>query len=54
VVLDYTVKHLVIQFYSRRGAHLSNAPASSDALFSDVPSFSFIEDVPSSPIEPSF
>jgi hypothetical protein len=54
VVLDYTVKPLITQFYSYRGAHLSDAPASSDELPSDVPSSSFIEDVPSSPlVEPS-
>jgi hypothetical protein len=32
---------------------LSDAPASSDALSSDVPSSSFIEDVASSPVQPS-
>jgi hypothetical protein len=32
VVLDYTVKPPMTQFYSRRGARLSDAPASSDAL----------------------
>jgi hypothetical protein len=54
VVLDYTVKPLVTQFYSRHGVRLSDAPASSDELSSDVPSSSFIEDVPSSPpIAPS-
>jgi hypothetical protein len=53
VVLDYTVKSPVTQFYSYRGAHLSDAPPSSDELSSDVPS-SFVEDVSSSPsIEPS-
>jgi hypothetical protein len=54
VVLDCTVKPLVTQFYSRHGARLSNAPASSDELSFDVTSSSFIEDVPSSPpVEPS-
>jgi hypothetical protein len=28
VVLDYTMKPLVTQVYSHRGAHLSNAPSS--------------------------
>jgi hypothetical protein len=52
VVLDYTVKLPVTQFYSR-GARLSDAPASSDELSSNVPS-SFFEDVPSTPpVEPS-
>jgi hypothetical protein len=54
VVLDYTVKPPVTQFYSRRGARLSDTPASSDGLSSDVPSSSFMEDVSSSPpVEPS-
>jgi hypothetical protein len=54
VVLDYTVKPPVTQFYSRRGARSSDGPASSDELSSDMPSSSFIEDVPSShPVEPS-
>jgi hypothetical protein len=54
VVLDYTVKPPVTQFYNRRGARLSDAPASSDELSSDVPSSSLIEDVPSfPPVEPS-
>jgi hypothetical protein len=54
VVPDYTVKPLVTQFYSRHRARSSNAPASSDELFFDVPSSSFIEDVPSfPPVEPS-
>jgi hypothetical protein len=54
VVLDYTVKPLVTQFYNRRGACLSDAPTSLDELSSDVPSSSFFEDVPSSPrVEPS-
>jgi hypothetical protein len=54
VVLDYTVKPLVTQFYNRRGAYLSDAPTSSDELSSDVPSSSFIKDAPSSPhVEPS-
>jgi hypothetical protein len=54
VVPDYTVKPPVTQFYSRRGAHSSNASASSDELSFDVPSSFFIEDVTSSPpIEPS-
>jgi hypothetical protein len=53
VVLDYMVKPPVTQFYSRRGARLSDAPASSDELSSDLPSSSFIEDVSSSPpVEP--
>jgi hypothetical protein len=47
VVLDYTVKPPVTQFYSRRGARSSDAPASSssDELSFDVPS--------SPPVEPS-
>jgi hypothetical protein len=54
VVLDYTVKPPVTQFYNHHGACLSDAPASSDELFSNVSSSSFFEDVPSSsPIEPS-
>jgi hypothetical protein len=54
VILDYTVNPPVTQFYSRRRARLSDAPTSSNALSSDVPSYSFIEDVPSSPpVEPS-
>jgi hypothetical protein len=54
VVSDYTAKPPVTQFYSRRGARLSDAPASSDELSSDVPSSSFTEDESSpSPIEPS-
>jgi hypothetical protein len=53
VVPDYMVKPPVTQFYSRRGAHLSDAPTFSDEFSSDVPS-SFIEDVTSSPpSEPS-
>jgi hypothetical protein len=53
VILDYTVNPPVTQFYSRRRARLSDAPTSSNALSSDVPSYSFIEDVPSSPpVEP--
>jgi hypothetical protein len=52
VVPDYTVKPPMTQFYSCRGTRLSDAPASSDEFSSDVPS-SFIEDVPSSPVEPS-
>jgi hypothetical protein len=48
VVLDYTVKLPVTQFYSR-GARLSDAPASSDELSSNVSSSSFFEDVPSAP-----
>jgi hypothetical protein len=39
----------VTQFYSSRGARLSDAPAFSDEFSSDVPSSSFIEDVPSFP-----
>jgi hypothetical protein len=54
VVLDYMVKPPVTQFYSRRGARLSDALSSLDELSSDVTSSSFIEDVPSSPpVEPS-
>jgi hypothetical protein len=54
MVLDYTVKPSVTQFYSFRGARFSDAPSSSDVLSSDVSSFSFIENVPSSPpVEPS-
>jgi hypothetical protein len=54
VVPDYTVKLQATQFYSHRGARLSDAPASSDGLSSDVPSSSFIEDVSSlPPVEPS-
>jgi hypothetical protein len=54
VVSDYMVKPLVTQFYSPRGAHSSDAPASSDELSFNVPSTSFIEDVQSSPlVEPS-
>jgi hypothetical protein len=49
VVSDYTVKPPVTQFYSHRGARSSDAPTSSDKLSFDMPSFSFIEDVPSSP-----
>jgi hypothetical protein len=41
VVSDYTVKPHVTQFYSRRGAHLSDVPASSDELSSNVPSSFF-------------
>jgi hypothetical protein len=52
---DYIVKPPVTQFYSRRGAHSSDAPAFSDELSSDVPSSSFIEDVSSSPpVESNF
>jgi hypothetical protein len=54
VVPDYTVKLQATQFYNHRGARLSDAPASSDGLSSDVPSSSFIEDVSSPPpVEPS-
>jgi hypothetical protein len=54
VVPDYTVKPPVTQFYSHRGARLSDTLASSDELPSDVLSSSFIEDVSSSPpVEPS-
>jgi hypothetical protein len=54
VVLDYTVKAPVTEFYSRHGACSSDAPAFSDELSFDVPSSSFIEDVSSSPsVEPS-
>jgi hypothetical protein len=41
VVSDYTVKPHVTQFYSRRGARLSDVPASSDELSSNVPSSFF-------------
>jgi hypothetical protein len=51
VVLDYTVKPLVTQVYSHRGARLSDVPTSLAELSSNVPSSSL--DVPSSPIEPS-
>jgi hypothetical protein len=54
MVPDYTVKPSVTQFYSFHGARFSDTPSSSDVLFSDVSSFSFIENVPSSPpVEPS-
>jgi hypothetical protein len=54
MVLDYTVKPLVTQFYSHRGGHFSDAPASSDELSYDVTSSFFIGDVSSSPsVEPS-
>jgi hypothetical protein len=54
VVLDYTTKPPVTQFYSRYGAHLSDAPAFLNELSFDVPSSSFIEDVTSSPpVKPS-
>jgi hypothetical protein len=54
VVPDYTVKPPVTQFYSCRGACLSDTTTSSDELSFDVPSSSFIEDVPPSPpVEPS-
>jgi hypothetical protein len=43
----------VVSVYSRRGARLLDVPASSDELSSDVPSSSFIDDVPSPPpVEP--
>jgi hypothetical protein len=45
VVSDYMVKPLVTQSYGHRRAHLSDAPTSSDAISSDVPS--------SPPAEPS-
>jgi hypothetical protein len=52
VVPNYTVKPLVTQFYNRHQARLSDAPASSDELSSDMTSSSFIKDVSSSrPIE---
>jgi hypothetical protein len=52
MVPDYTMKPPVTQFYNRREARLSDAPTSSDELFSDVPSSSL--DVPSSPpVQPS-
>jgi hypothetical protein len=47
VVPDYTVKPLVTQVYSRRGARLSEVPTSSAVLSSDVSSSSL--EVPSSP-----
>jgi hypothetical protein len=50
VVPNYTVKPPVTQFYSRHGARSSDAPASSDELSFDMPSSSFIEDAPSSPL----
>jgi hypothetical protein len=54
VVPDYTVKPSMAQFYNHRGARLSDTPASSDELSSDVSSSSFIEDVTySPPVEPS-
>jgi hypothetical protein len=54
MVPDYTLKPPVTQFYSRWGARLSDVPASSDELSSDVSSSSFFEDVSSSPlVEPS-
>jgi hypothetical protein len=52
VVLDYTVKPPVTQFYSRRGARSSDAPTSLDELSSDV-SYSSL-DMPSSPPVESF
>jgi hypothetical protein len=53
VVLAYTVKPPVTQFYSRRGARLSNTPTSLVELSSDVSSSSFIAEVSSSPpVEP--
>jgi hypothetical protein len=49
----YTVKPPVTPFYNRRRARLSDTPASSVELSSDVSSSSFIEDVLSSPpVEP--
>jgi hypothetical protein len=55
VVLYYMVKPPVTQLYSCHRTRLSDAPASSDELSFDVPSSSFIKDVPSSPpVEPSF
>jgi hypothetical protein len=54
VVPDYMVKPPVTQFYSHRGACLSDAPTFSDEFSSNVPSSSFIEDLASSPpVEPS-
>jgi hypothetical protein len=53
MVLNYMMKPPVTQFYSCCGAHLSDRPAFSDELSSDVPSFSIIEDAPSPPVEPS-
>jgi hypothetical protein len=45
MVPDYTMKPLVTQFYNCHGARLSDAPASSDELSSDMSS--------SPPVEPS-
>jgi hypothetical protein len=54
VVLNYTMKPPVTQFYNLCEARLPDAPTSSDEFSSDVPFSSFIEDVPSSPpVEPS-
>jgi hypothetical protein len=54
VVLNYTVKLSVTQFYNCHEARLSYAPACSDELSSDVTSCYLFEDVPSSPpVEPS-
>jgi hypothetical protein len=55
MVLDYMVKPPVTQFSNRHGAFLSDTPASSDKLYSNVSSSSFIEGVssPPPPIEPS-
>jgi hypothetical protein len=51
VVSDYTVKPPVTQFYSRRGAHLSEVPTSSAELSCDVSSSSL--EVSSSPVASS-
>jgi hypothetical protein len=52
VVPNYTMKPLVTQFYSRRGACSSDVPTSSNELSSDAPSSSL--DMSSSPpVEPS-
>jgi hypothetical protein len=54
VVLNYTVKLSVTQFYNCHEARLSYAPACSDELSSDVTSCYLFEDVTSSPpVEPS-
>jgi hypothetical protein len=54
VVPNYTVKPPMTQVYNHCRARLSDTPAFSNELSSDVPSSSFSEDVPSSPpIEPS-
>jgi hypothetical protein len=49
VDLYYMIKSLVTQFYSHRGALLSDAPPSLDELSYNVSSSSFLEDAPSCP-----